>query len=298
MNGEDVGEPSVIELPELIVGAIRSGLDETRFADDRDLLAEKTAEIRDEVPAADRHSFDELLAEARRMYRLRDERGTYADLWAIGVMRRAILAAGRRLAAQGVVADATQLLEADWGELRGLVEGAKGVSAEELAERARYRLRARFSDVPAHLGGEPPVPLPGDWLPPAAARVERALGAAVQQMFAAPEPRTEERKVRGLGVSPGVYEGNARLIRSTEELARVQPGDVLVTNATGTAFNIVLPQLGAIVTDAGGLLSHAAIVAREFRIPGVVGTSDGSAVIEDGARVRVDGGAGEVTVVG
>jgi phosphohistidine swiveling domain-containing protein len=78
----------------------------------------------------------------------------------------------------------------------------------------------------------------------------------------------------------------------------VQPGDVLVTNATGTAFNIVLPQLGAIVTDAGGLLSHAAIVAREFRIPGVVGTSDGSAVIEDGARVRVDGGAGEVTVVG
>jgi phosphohistidine swiveling domain-containing protein len=298
VNGEDVGEPSVIELPELIVGAIRSGLDETRFADDRDLLAERTAEIRDEVPAADRHSFDELLAEARRMYRLRDERGTYADLWAIGVMRRAILAAGRRLAAQGVVADATQLLEADWGELRGLVEGAKGVSAEELAGRARYRLRARFSDAPPHLGGEPPVPLPGDWLPPAAARVERALGAAVQQMFTAPEPRTEERKVRGLGVSPGVYEGNARLIRSTEELARVQPGDVLVTNATSTAFNIVLPQLGAIVTDAGGLLSHAAIVAREFRIPGVVGTSDGSAVIEDGARVRVDGGAGEVTVVG
>ena len=73
---------------------------------------------------------------------------------------------------------------------------------------------------------------------------------------------------------------------------------MLVTNSTTTAFNIVLPLLGAIVTDRGGLLSHAAIVAREYGIPAVVGCTEATAVIADGARVRVDGRAGEAEVVG
>ena len=74
-------------------------------------------------------------------------------------------------------------------------------------------------------------------------------------------------------------------------------GDVLVTPATTEAFNILLPLLGAIVTDAGGLLSHAAIVSREYGIPGVVGTREGTGLIPDGAQVRVDGDKGEVTVL-
>jgi pyruvate,water dikinase len=147
------------------------------------------------------------------------------------------------------------------------------------------------------LGGEPGEPLPPEWLPAAAARLERALGAAVQEIFLTPPPRTEANTVRGLGVSPGVYLGTARVIRGTSEFGRIEPGDVLVTNSTTTAFNIVLPLLGAIVTDRGGLLSHAAIVAREFGIPGVVGCTDATAVLPDGARVRVDGTAGEAQVV-
>jgi pyruvate,water dikinase len=116
-------------------------------------------------------------------------------------------------------------------------------------------------------------------------------------MFGTPPPRTEGRTVRGIGVSPGVYVGTARVIGDTEEVGRIEPGDVLVTKSTTTAFNIVLPLLGAIVTDGGGLLSHAAIVAREYALPAVVGTTDATRVITDGARVRVDGTAGEVEVV-
>ena len=183
-------------------------------------------------------------------------------------MRRAILAAGQRLAAQGVIDEPSHLVEADYRELRALVGSGTGVSGEELAERARYRLEARYTDAPPIIGGEPGEPLPAEWLPPAAARLERALGAVVQEIFVAPQPQTEARKVRGLGVSPGAYEGTARVIRGTSEFGRIEPGDVLVTNSTTTAFNIVLPLLGAIVTDRGGLLSHAAIVAREYGIPG------------------------------
>jgi pyruvate,water dikinase len=79
---------------------------------------------------------------------------------------------------------------------------------------------------------------------------------------------------------------------------RITRGDVLVTESTTEAFNILLPLLGAIVTDSGGLLSHSAIVAREYGIPGVVGTREATVRIADGARVRVDGNAGEVTVLG
>jgi pyruvate,water dikinase len=94
-----------------------------------------------------------------------------------------------------------------------------------------------------------------------------------------------------------VVTGTARRIGSPSELDRLQRGDVLVTTSTTESFNIVLPILSAIVTDAGGLLSHAAIVSREYGIPAVVGCRDATALIADGARVRVDGNVGEVTVL-
>jgi len=95
-----------------------------------------------------------------------------------------------------------------------------------------------------------------------------------------------------------VYEGPARRVSDPAEFSRIVQGDVLVTEATTEAFNILLPLLGAIVTDSGGLLSHSAIVAREYGIPGVVGTREATARIADGARLRVDGDAGEVTLLG
>lgn len=103
--------------------------------------------------------------------------------------------------------------------------------------------------------------------------------------------------VRGLAVNVGVYEGIARLVASPDDFDRIQQGDVLVARSTSPYFNVVLPLLGAIVTDRGGQLSHAAIVAREFGIPAVVGTRDATATIPDGATVRVDGTTGEVRVV-
>ena len=297
VNGEDVGEPCVIELPELIVGAVRSGLETAESLSTESEVTERTAGIRDAVPSEHRAAFDDLLDEAKLTYRLRDERGIYADLWAIGIMRRAILAAGQRLASQGVIDEPSHLVEADYAELRALLDSGVGVSGEELAGRTRYRLEARYTDAPPVIGGEPGEPLPAEWLPPGAARLERALGAVVQEIFVAPEPQTEAHKVRGLGVSPGTYEGTARVIRGTGEFGRIEPGDVLVTNSTTTAFNIVLPLLGAIVTDRGGLLSHAAIVAREYGIPGVVGCTDATRVLPDGALVCVDGAVGAVEVV-
>jgi phosphohistidine swiveling domain-containing protein len=297
VNGEDVGEPYALEMPEILLGAISSAVEGAGVGDADDALAQHTAEVRAAVPEPNRNAFDELLAEARAMYRLRDERALFCNQWAEGITRRAILAAGKPLAEKGHIQHPTHLAEAGYDEMRSLIRHSDGPSAEELAQRARYRADASFADAPPVLGAEPGAPLPAEWLPPAAARMERAVGAYLGAVFTAPEVRSEARKVRGLAVSPGVFEGTARLVRGAQDFARIEKGDILVTRATSPAFNMVLPLLGAIVTDRGGLLSHAAIVSREYGIPAIVGCIDATVRISDNTRVRVDGHTGEAVIV-
>ncbi|MGZ3454892.1 MAG: PEP-utilizing enzyme [Polyangiales bacterium] len=117
-------------------------------------------------------------------------------------------------------------------------------------------------------------------------------------MFVEPPTKATTRSCNGLPVSPGVYEGTARLVENEEDFGRIHQGDVLVTRATSPYFNVVLPLLGAIVTDRGGQLCHAAIVSREYGIPGVVGTREATKLVKDGDRVRVDGSTGLVEVLG
>jgi rifampicin phosphotransferase len=102
--------------------------------------------------------------------------------------------------------------------------------------------------------------------------------------------------IEGLAASPGQYEGTARVVRGPGDFERVSHGDVLVARTTSPAYNVILPIIGGVVTDRGGALCHAAIVAREFGIPAVVGTSLATTKIPDGAHVLVDGDRGFVTV--
>jgi pyruvate,water dikinase len=144
----------------------------------------------------------------------------------------------------------------------------------------------------------PAAPPPASILPPAARRAARAVDAMLTGLFGVSETPNSDTVLHGLSVNDGVYEGTARVIDNSADFGRIQHGDVLVTRNTSPYFNVVLPLLGAIVTDRGGQLSHAAIVAREYGIPGVVGTREATARIPDGCRVRVDGATGEVRVIG
>lgn len=295
LDGFDISGRYALELPDSLLRAIRTATASGAAAESD--VETMIADARSKVPEEHRAQFDELLGEARLMYRLRDERGVFSDIWASGLTRRAVLAAGRRLAATGRIHDAEHLVDAELEEMRALLSGTNGPAADELAERYRWRTSHTAKDAPATLGGPPPPPPDPSRLPPAAARVGRAMGIAMGAVFGSSEAEHEENLLRGLAASGGVYEGTARLIVGPDEFDRIVQGDVLVTQSTTEAFNILLPLLGAIVTDAGGLLSHSAIVAREYGIPGVVGTREATERIVDGARVRVDGTAGEVTVL-
>jgi phosphohistidine swiveling domain-containing protein len=296
VDGFDIAEPSVLELPDALLRAIRIAVSgEVQAASDVDA---RIAEVRAQVPAQHRVEFDELLGEARLTYRLRDERGVYSDIWASGLMRRAALAAGRRVASRGRIAAPQHMLDASLDEMCALVAGTGGPSADELAKRAEYRSTYTAKDVPPSLGPPAPPPLDLAALPPSVGRLMRATFLALGHLFGSSQAQNEEKILYGLAASKGVYEGPARRVSGPSEFGRITRGDVLVTESTTEAFNILLPLLGGIVTDNGGLLSHAAIVSREYGIPGVVGTREATERIADGVLVRVDGDAGEVTVLG
>jgi pyruvate,water dikinase len=250
------------------------------------------------VPETHRADFDQLLEEARFIYRLRDERGMYNDAWGTGLARRALLEAGRRLAARGVLPDASLAVNASHDEIVALLKGEKQPDADELRCRQVWRETKTVSDAPAFLGPEPKGPPPAEWLPKKAQANARAVDSVIREIFNVSDQKAAQPKsVAGLPVHPGVYEGPARIINGPEDFNRLQQGDVLVTRNTGPSFNVVLPLLGAIVTDRGGQLSHAAIVAREYGIPAVVGTREATTMFADGARVRVDGDKGVVELV-
>jgi pyruvate,water dikinase len=321
LGGYDVADRHAREHPEMIMKVIRasvSGEDMTR----RVQAAKTLATIRTRVPPAHHAQFDSLLAEAQAVYRVRDERVFHGDTMASGIARRAILAAGQRLVAQGRAMDPEDLVDATPDEIIALLEGRPGPSAAELAERARWRRETPISAAPASLGFAPSPPPPAEWLPPAAARLQRITGLIMSLIFdvhkggsatrlrqgsggqeagphveGPPEGGPSEEKLQGFGVSPGVYEGSVRLIRNVEELPSVQQGEVLVTSSTGSTFNVVLPLIGALVTERGGVLSHAAIVSREYGLPGIVGCVGATTKLKTGMRVRVDGDKGEVWTI-
>jgi len=294
LDGFDISGRYALELPDVLLRAIRSSVDGAHSdSTDVDTLI---SDIRLQVPDEHRGQFDDLLAEARLMYRLRDERGVFSDIWASGIMRRAVIAAGHRLESKDRVHDAEHFIDATFSEMCSLVVGEDGPSADELAQRFADRSSRTAKEAPLSLGPPSPPPPDPSGLPPGVARVMHAMGIALGGVFGSSEAPHGENFLRGLAASGGVYEGPARLVSRPSEFDRIVQGDVLVTESTSEAFNILLPLLGAIVTDAGGLLSHSAIVAREYGIPGVVGTRDATDRIADGTRVRVDGDAGEVTV--
>ncbi len=300
VGGYDITCPTAIETPEVLVHALQFTHSSEAQAKTDEQVKMQVAKIRNAVPEPHRAQFDEVLQEARLVNRLRDERGYWSDLWASGISRRALLEAGRRLATKGKTKAAEHVLDATCAEVEALLTGmgsGPAPSAEELAERNHFRVTVPNDVAPPFLNGTPAPPPPVEWYPEKTRRTMRAMNTLLMHMFGASEKGSEGKTVRGISVSAGRYEGRARVIDNIENLSQIQKGEVLVTRSTSTAFNYVLPLVGAIVTDRGGLMSHAAIVAREYGLPGVVGCQVATRVIPNGAMVRVDADNGEVTIL-
>jgi phosphohistidine swiveling domain-containing protein len=296
VEGFDIVGPTLREQPTMILGKLTAGLNaDPNAARQRSDAA--AADLRAEVPAEHQPAFDELLEEARAVYRLRDERGIYSDISAIGLLRLAMLEAGRRAADRGLIHERDHMLDATVDEAIAVLGGA-GPSADELASRGTRRRELSAAGAPRHLGPPAPEPPPLDGLPPALGRVMAAVGLTIDGVLGQlDEAAGDDSVVIGIPGNAGVYEGTARLIEEIDDLLDLEDGEIMVTKSTGEAFNSMLHMVGAIVTDHGSYACHAAIMAREIGFPAVVGTVNATQRIASGDRIRVDGSKGDVTIL-
>ena len=289
-TGFDFTHEAIIEMPDLLLTTIRHAMTPRGPAP-----ASGMDELRESVPPEARERVSMLIEDAVAAYGLRDDDSPITVHTPTGIVRRALLVAGARLESRGSIRTADDIFDAVSAEIRPLLIGGTGApDAGELARRAALRREA--DSVPPRRLGEDEPPPDGE-LPAAMGLITGAVFAAMALEENAEEPAANAGQVTGVAASPGVYEGTARIILGEGDFERLEPGDVLVTTVTTPSYNVVLPLLGAVVTDRGGILSHPAIVAREFGIPAVVGTNDATARITDGASIRVDGGSGTVTIL-
>ncbi|ALG09992.1 PEP-utilizing enzyme [Kibdelosporangium phytohabitans] len=285
-TGYDVSNRYPSELPKLLVNVFRSGQSGASES-----TGDRAAELRALVTPGRRAEFDELLTEARACYRIRDERSWYGDAWATGIARRALLTAGDRLVAAGVLDDRAQAVDLTHRELVTLLRGG-AADTGPAREYAAYRSATSVLSAPEFLGQAVEYPKLA-WLPPGARRIAEALSDDVTP----DEQAWASEGLPGVPASRGVAVGTARVVSTLDDMDRLAEGDILVCRATSPAYNTALPIILAVVTAQGGPFSHAAIVAREFGIPAVVGVPGATELIPDGARLRVDGDAGVVEVL-
>lgn len=285
VDGYDVDCTCLVEAPELALATVAAP--PVGVAADLDA---RTAAVREGLPAPVREQFDADLEDARRSYGLRDDNGLILIAWSTGLLRRAMLRAGRALAGAGALSDPTLAIEATPAELASALRREAPVDADELTRRRAHRARWRAVDAPEVLG-DPPAPDP-EGMPGALGLMMRALTLMDEGATPPDEP------LHGFGVGTDRYEGPVRLVLGAGQgLDAFAPGDVLVAPMTSPSYNRLLGLAGALVTDAGGLLSHAAVMARELGIPAVLATGDATTRLRDGDHVVVDPVAGAVRVV-
>ncbi len=252
-----------------------------------DLEAAK-AEVMDGVPAGEaRDGLARALDLSLRMNPLTPDHHFYIDQGTNARVRLVLIAIGRKLVAAGVLADPEDVMYLRYNELRVLMAGGFAGDVTTLVSDRRDEREAAYEVRPRDWAGTAS--------PEAVAFPYLALWGFPEKLHRPPPEHVAQ--VAGLPASAGVAEGLARVVLSPAEFDSVQKGEIVICRMTSPAWVVLFTRISGLVTDAGGMASHPAVVSREFGIPAVVGTSDATRRIRTGDRVRVNGSLGRVDVL-
>ena len=294
--GDDLDAPTLAESPDVLARAITAarGSGGATPAGNTNDTGDRIAALVARVPAAERDEFERLLRNAGDCYEMLDDNSSLT-CWGLGVARRTLLEAGRRLVERGVLASAEELGLLDTAEVAAALRGDSTVTRDELDRRAADFEVAKAADPPSVVGGEPAPPPDPSVFPSGLRAIAEAVGLYLSLRFPPEDERADTGRVEidgrvvanGHGIGDSVATGRAVVATTADKaLDRLQPGDVLVCPVTNPAYNVVFPIAAAVVTAAGGPFGHTAVTAREVGIPAVVGIGDLS-VIPDGAQISV-----------
>jgi rifampicin phosphotransferase len=292
-----LGTPSFIEDPSPVLKVLKDyatqpesagpGHELDRQLRERDAAVAEARERLRGYPAPVVAQFEAMLEAAQVGLLLTEDHGFYIDAYSVSLLRDLLSEMGRRLVAEGVIDDREDVLMLTYDDLRVAALDLPGTDPRTLVEQRRAQLAVHAGvTAPRRLGTTPSGP------PPDSPLMRMAMKSA-----APAAPSAEPGVVTGSAGSAGRVTAVARVVRSLADADRVAPGEVLVAETTAPPWTPLFGIVAAVVTDTGGILSHSAVVAREYGIPAVVGAGDATARIADGALVEVDGDAGTVRVV-
>ncbi len=257
------------------IGALAADID----AAAKEILAGLEGEALEEMRAANEINL--------RMAPLTPDHHFYIDQGANAHVRQVLLAIGRKLVAAGHLDAPDDVVYFRYNELRVFIGDPTAMDGRAIVARAKaarekaYTLRPRewVGTVTATQLAFPYLNLWG--FPDKFYRKESLVAGHIS----------------GIGASPGVVEGVARVVLREEQFDDVRAGDILVCQMTNPAWVVLFTKIVGLVTDAGGSVSHPAVLSREFGIPAVVGTSVGTEQIRNGDRIRINGTTGEVEIL-
>jgi len=259
------------------------------------------AELKKLIPATAKEEQKKRLHEkldlAVKMMPLTPDHHFYIDQGTFGRLRLVILAIGKHLEKIGLLDKAEDIFFLEYEQLRRYIPNPKsadnpdGVDGKKIAAEARKRWDEAWKIKPKAWVGtvtkwamyEEPYHTLWGW----PERFEREQAG---------EEEVKD-KIVGLPASSGIAEGIARIVHSPKEFDQVRQGEIVFCKTTNPAWVVVFSKISGVVTDTGGVLSHPAVVAREFGIPGIVGTGDGTYRVHTGDRVRANGNTGEVEIL-
>jgi pyruvate,water dikinase len=245
-------------------------------------------ELMDDVPAGEgREKLQAALDLSLRTNPLTPDHHFYIDQGTNARLRLVLIAIGKKLTAAGYIDDLEDVIFLRYNELRLLMTNPAAIDARTIVSNRRDEREQAFRVRPR------------EWVGTA---TQMALDFPYNMLWGFPEkfyrePPTTTGEIKGLAASPGVVEGPARVVTSLAEFDQVKKGEILVCRMTNPAWVVLFTKIAGLVTDAGGVTSHPAVVSREFGIPAVVGTSNATERIKTGDRVRVNGATGLVEVL-
>ena len=296
-----VGEVTWIEDPAPVISNLKDYITQPDRDPEAELAAEAEARERrvaeaqqrlQSYPRPLRREFERLLRAAQEAVVVHADHGYWIDFRALYQIRRVAQEFGCRFAQAGSIAKAEAVFYLTADEVRDTAGALPGADRRDLVAERRARLDP-FREVrpPRAFGTVPSAPPPEDVF-------SRAMAKFFGEMPGAPRGEAVEAGVvRGQSGSPGKVRGRAKVIRALSEAGKLEPGDVLVAETTAPPWTPLFATAAAVVTDTGGVLSHCAVVAREYQIPAVVGTGLATATFEDGQMMEVDGDAGVARAV-
>lgn len=251
----------------------------------------------------DKAAFDQMLGLCHLVFPYVEDHKFYCEHWFVVTFYNKVREFGALLKRQGVLDDVEDVFhlqhtEVEHALIDAMLAWAAGVDCaggqhfKPLVKKRRAIHEAlKDWNAPAALG-----PMPETLEDPAVQMLWGITSESLQR-WASPVEKGHENEIAGFAASPGVVEGIARVLKSANDIGQVREGDILVCPVTNPSWGPVFGKIKAAVSDIGGTMSHAAIVAREYGMPAVVGTGQATKRISTGQKLRVDGNRGVVTIL-